>query len=94
MDWFVLFVVACGAILIMAGVVGVKNRIFVADCVGRGGFVIGAIGVLLKFFSGNGHEMVRLPDVTLWMLVILILSSTAIMMLSKIHEVLLEIRDK
>jgi hypothetical protein len=58
-------------------------RIFIADCVGRGGFVAGVIGILLWFFS-------VLPEsFTIWMLVILILISTVIMILSKISEVLI-----
>ena len=91
---------ACGVILAVLLVVGsdevIKlHRIRIADYVGRGGFLAGVIGVLLKLFSVPLQNMVRLPEsLTLWMLVILILSSTTIIMLSKIHEVLLEIRDK
>ena len=59
------------------------NRIFIADCVGRGGFITGVIGVILWFFS-------VLPEsVTGWMLISLILISTIIMTLSKILEVLI-----
>jgi len=65
-------------------------RIFIADCVGRGGFVIGVIGVGIKFLSVPLQNIIRLPEsLTLWMLIILILISTTIMMLSKITEVLI-----
>ena len=68
-------------------------RIFIADCVGRGGFVAGVIGVLLWFFGDiklGGYLFSVLPEsVTLWMLIILILISTVIMTLSKISEVLI-----
>lgn len=65
-------------------------RIFIADCVGRGGFVIGVIGIGIKFLSVPLQNIIRLPEsLTLWMLIILILISTTIMMLSKITEVLI-----
>jgi len=65
-------------------------RIFIADCVGRGGFVIGVIGIGIKFLSVPLQNIIRLPEsLTLWMLIILILISTTIMMLSKIIEVLI-----
>ena len=88
---------ACWALLVVAGmaVTTRKERIFVADCVGTGGFVAGIIGVLLKLFTVPLQNMVRIPEsLTIWMCVILILISTVIMMLTEIHEVLLEIRYK
>ena len=95
MDWFAMFILACGAILVMVGVADVRHRIFIADCVGRGGFVIGVIGIGIKFLSVPLQNIIRLPEsLTLWMCVILILISTVIMMLTEIHEVLLEIRYK
>ena len=82
---------ACLAIIVVAGMAITirKDRVFVADCVGIGGFIAGIIGVLLKLFTVPLQNMVRIPEsLTFWMCVILILSSTAIMMLSKIYEVL------
>lgn len=88
---------ACWALLVVAGmaVTTRKERIFVADCVGTGGFVAGIIGVLLKLFTVPLQNMVRIPEsLTIWMCVILILSSTVIMMLSKIYEVLVTLFNK
>ena len=89
-----------GAILAILVAVGSAenirlNRIFIADCVGRGGFAAGVLGAFIKAFSEPLQNIVRLPEsLTLWMCVILILISTVIMMLTEIHEVLLEIRYK